>query len=102
MCIIWYTPGCPDGGDWSKAGWWGIAPFQRKVVFNGDLDEINRYYYFHAEADDGAFWAGPIQELVPDTAFDWCLDTANSESRRVGFRELDVGDYDDFTVTLVP
>ncbi len=102
VTIIWYSPDCPDGSQWEKEGWWGMAPGESKVVFGSDLDEINRYYYFHAEADDGAFWAGSVVEPVTDAAFDWCLDTSSTAARDVGFRELDIGGNDDYTVTLIP
>jgi hypothetical protein len=35
----------------------------------------NEYSTFYAEADDGAFWAGPYAVNVPLHAFDdWCWD----------------------------
>jgi hypothetical protein len=21
VCVLWYRPNCPDGGDWNKKGW---------------------------------------------------------------------------------
>ena len=100
VAIMWYTPGCPDGGDWSKAGWYNLAPGQCAKVFNGDLDDVNRYCCYFAEAADGAFWAGDVVTQVPHRAFDWCLNTGSTDSRQVGFRVFDVGDSDDVTVSL--
>jgi len=62
---------------------------------------VNRYWYFFAHAADGGFWASPYAEAVPHTAFDWCEKTANTDSRTIGMRELDVGDSDDYTPTFV-
>ena len=100
--IEWYHPNCPDGGNWEKKGWWKIGPGQSKTVFSDDVEDVNRYWYFFAHAADGAQWAGPYSEIVPHIAFDWCENTANTDSRRVGMRELDVGSNDDYTVTFVP
>lgn len=102
VAILWYTPNCPDGGDWSKAGWYDLSPGQCTTVFNGDLDEVNRYWGYYAEATDGAFWAGDVTTDVPDRAFNWCINTGSSDSRQIGFRVLDVQDNDDYTVNLTP
>jgi uncharacterized membrane protein len=99
--IEWYHPGCPDGGDWEKAGWWQIEPGGSAVVYGGDLKDINPIWYYYAHASDGAYWAGPYEEIVPSTAFDWCSDTANTDSRTIGMRELDIGS-DDYTLTFTP
>jgi uncharacterized membrane protein len=101
VCIMWYSPGCPDGGDWERAGWWNLNPGECQNVFDADLDEINRYYLFYAEATDGAFWAGPYVRSVTDSAFDLCEGDGTSQ-RDVGFRLFDIGDNDDYTMTLVP
>ena len=101
VAIMYYHPNCPDGGDFSKAGWWHLAPFQGPTpVFNGDLHELNRYYCFFAHNEIGKVWAGEYIRAVPHTAFDWCEFTANTDSRNVGFRLLDIGDSDDYTVML--
>jgi uncharacterized membrane protein len=100
--IEWYHPDCPDGGNWEKAGWWEIAPGGTATVYGGDLDDVNRHWYFYAHAANGAQWAGPYDEIVPHIAFDWCSDTANSDSRVVGMRELDVNGDDTYTLTFVP
>ena len=101
VCIMWYSPGCPDGGDWERAGWWNLNSGECQNVFDADLDEINRYYLFYAEAGDGAVWAGQYVRTVTDYVFDLCEDDATS-AREVGFRLFDIGDNDDYTITLVP
>jgi hypothetical protein len=71
ISILWYSPGCPDGGDWELAGWYNLDTGQGMTVFFGDLDDINRYWYFNAEAIDGAYWAGDVVHdvcpLLPST-----------------------------------
>jgi uncharacterized membrane protein len=99
--IEWSHPKCPDGGNWEKAGWWKIGTGRCKIAYGGDLDDVNRYWYFYAHASDGAQWAGPYDEMVPPQAFDWCNSTSSSDSRRVGMRELDIGSHANYTVTLV-
>jgi uncharacterized membrane protein len=100
--ITWYHPNCEDGGDWEKEGWWAIEPNGQATVSVADLDDVNRYWYYFAQAADGAYWAGPYDIVVPNIAFDWCIDTANSDSFTVGMRELDIGGNDTYTLTFVP
>jgi uncharacterized membrane protein len=102
VCIEWYRPGCPDGGDWEKAGWWVMQPGECKTAFGGDVDDVNRYWYYFAFATDGAVWAGEFNETVPDRVFDWCSNTSSTDSRTVGMRQLDVGDSDNYIVNLTP
>ena len=102
VAIMWYSPGCPDGGDWEKAGWWHINPAECQNIWDVDLDEINQYYYFYAESDDGAVWSGSTYVDVPYQRFDWCIGTSSSDSRSVGFQLFDVDSNDDFTMTLLP
>ncbi len=100
VSIIRYTPNCPDGGDWTKEGWWGIEPGQCKIVYGGDLQKVNRYFYYYAETAGGVIWTGPIFTFVPIQPFSWCLATANTSSRSVGFRLLDIEHYNNFTLSL--
>lgn len=100
VTIMFYHPNCPDGGDWEKKGWWGIAPGECNVVFGGDLDDLNQYYCFYAEANDGVVWAGPYVRSVTNRAFDWCENVSSTDARDVGYRLLDIGDNDDYTVNL--
>ena len=97
LCILWWTPGCPDGGDWSKAGWWNLSPGGCATVLVGDL--ANRWYYVHAEAAD-RLWQGNVHTTVPYTAFDWCENTSSTAAHDAGFATIDTGDYSGFTVNL--
>lgn len=107
VAIVRYTPNCYDGndylGDWTKEGWWHLNPGECKIVDGDDLEDVNRYYYYYAEAADGNYWAGPIPvAYIPQEAFNLCIDTGVEPSRELGFRELDIGDYDNYTINLVP
>lgn len=98
--IEFRRPGCPDGGDWEKKGWWVIDPGSSAVVWGGDVSDVNRYWLYYAEAWDGATWAGPYTETLPHQRFDWCKNTSSTDSRTVGMRLLDIGSSDNFTLTL--
>jgi uncharacterized membrane protein len=104
--VEWYHPGCRDGedylGEWEKAGWWKIDPGGSAVVFGGDVSDVNRYWYYFANAADGAVWAGPFGERVPLQAFQWCEKIAGTNSREIGMRELDVQRSGNFTLTFTP
>ena len=102
ISFMWYSPNCPDGGNWTKKGWWHLFPGQCANVFNEDLDDINRYYLFYSHADDGAEWSGPYTRAVPGTRYEWCEWTASTNHRNVGFRLVDIGENEDFTYTLIP
>jgi uncharacterized membrane protein len=68
VSFLWYSPGCSDGGDWTKKGWWRLEPGQTKTVFGKDLQSVNTYYYWYAESNDGAVWSGPFNTCVPQSA----------------------------------
>jgi uncharacterized membrane protein len=109
--IMFYSPETcgGEGGDFEMMGWWALAPGQCALIYANDLADLNQFWYYFAEAADGAFWAGPFGVNVPRTAFgghQWCWGvgkvTPGSELVRIGYRELDIGDNDDFTLTFVP
>jgi uncharacterized membrane protein len=105
VAYMFYSPeDCGgEGHDWQKIGWFAIMPGACSVVYANDLDDVNnRFWYFHAEnLDLTVNWSGPISVHVTDEAFNNCLGIATTAERVVGFREIDVGDNDDFTVNLV-
>lgn len=103
LTIMWYTPNCIDGGDWTKKGWWYMETGQCVNTLDADLDEINSIFCYYAETADGnTVWAGPYVRNVPYESFEWCEFTASTESRDLGYRGLDIGDNDDYTLTLMP
>ncbi|MBU8900329.1 hypothetical protein DRW03_27460 [Corallococcus sp. H22C18031201] len=97
----WYAPGClvEDGSTWEKQGWWSLTPGQCKVVSGAPI--VNRYSYYYAEGG-GMAWAGPYFTCTPYTAFDWCDNTCSTDSRNLGYRQLDTDSYSNYTLTLTP
>jgi len=109
--IMFYSPETcgGEGGDFEMMGWWRIEPGACALVYANDLEDVNQFWYFYAEADDGAHWSGPYRANVSLNAFGgdqacWGVQrvVAGSEYERIGYREIDVGDNDDYTVNLVP
>lgn len=66
------------------------------------MQQLNRYFYYYAEAVNGMKWVGPYTRAVPPQAFTWCEWTANTQSRNVGFRQKDINSYDNYTLNLLP
>jgi len=106
VAIMFYSPeSCGgDGKDFETMGWWSVDRGSCVNVYANDLEDLNRYWYYYAEAADGAVWAGPYRVLVSNRAFDLCYGFVSSADadRYIGMRELDIGDNDDYTLTLVP
>jgi hypothetical protein len=100
--------------DWLVEGWWHLNPGQCAVTYSGAL--TNRYFYVHAEYDDGRIAVGPAVFSIEDPAFSWdeqatlhgsnCLekdtaaDTCDDQPYNRGFRQVDVGSNSNFTYTL--
>jgi uncharacterized membrane protein len=106
--IMFYSPETcgGDGGEFEMMGWWRVNPGSCVLVYANDLEDVNQFWYYYAEADDGAFWAGPFGASVPFKAFgghNWCYGTQSTTTdAHIGYRELDIGDNDDYTLTFVP
>jgi len=107
--IAFYNPDTCGGGDaqpFEMNGWWKIEPNSCALVYANDLE--NRFWYAFAHAADGASWSGPFVATVSRSAFggsNWCWGIGHggtSEFETIGYREIDVGDADDFTLTFVP
>ena len=108
--IMFYSPETcgEEGDDFEMMGWWNLDPGMCALVYANDLADLNRFWYVHANSPDGAFWAGPFNASVPtDRGFSQCfglgVDTAgDSIIQEIGFREIDIGDSDDLTLTFTP
>jgi len=90
VAIMRYNPDkCGEYGNWQTKGWWRLDPGQTKQAFS----TTNRYACFYAEADDGAFWAGPYGPVyVYYEAFDSCVNIGSTAAYgTVGMRLLDLG-----------
>lgn len=93
--IVWvaygyHSPGCDGGVNWSKKGWYEIAPGGTAKVLTGWAGPGK--YFFFAETDNGSFtWSGPFVTALPWRQFDWCWLTASSDSRDLGMGKFEVG-----------
>lgn len=109
--IMFYSPETcgGDGRDFEMMGWWRVEPGACARVYANDLADLNRYWYYYAHSADGAVWAGPYGASVRRSAFGGsqaCYGTQSVGSggeldEQISFRELDVGDHDDYTLTFV-
>lgn len=50
----------------------------------------NSSYFWYAESDGGLVWKGPYVTALPPRAFDWCWNTASTDSRDLGLRIVQV------------
>jgi len=92
--------GCGDecGEPWDVLGWVRLSPGDTQYRAN---PTSNKYYYYYAEADDGAYWAGPYVAEVSNDRFEKCTCLGVIEQNGnpvnpyydVGFRELDTDQY---------
>ena len=93
-----------EGGDWQAIGWYHMSPGGSTIPYANDLEDVdNRYWCYYAENEDQSrVWAGPYTVYTPNNgeAFNHCYKIGNTESRIIGMRLLDVGDYNEFTLTL--
>jgi uncharacterized membrane protein len=106
VSLMWYNPvNCPreQGGTiWNSIGWYEIPPGGQRTVWNGSVRNVNRWWGYYAEAADGLTWTGNIRAGVSNQAFRFCVgDTCGPPPcRQAGFRELDVNNFDNYTLTL--
>jgi len=86
------------GDVWDVLGWIGLDPGETESRANST---DNRWFYYYAEAEDGAVWSGPYVAEVTQAKFEKCtclgVIVQNGESTNpyhdVGFRELDTDTY---------
>jgi hypothetical protein len=86
------------GEPWDVLGWINLDPGETETRNN---PTNNRYFYYYAEALDGAVWNGPFPAEVRDAAFEKCtclgVIVQNGEPtnpyRTVGFRVLDTSQF---------
>ena len=102
--IAFFSADCGgDGQPYEKVGWWPISPGACLEVFSGDLQDVGQFWYYHAEADDGASWDGEFGTDATNAAFDRCWDIGTTnDDRELGYRELDIGGSNDYTLTFIP
>ena len=80
------------GDMWDVLGWINLDPGETE---SRDNPTTNRWFYYHAEASDGAVWAGPFPAEVEQPKFEKCtclgviFNDGTNPWHTVGFRELD-------------
>lgn len=80
------------GDPWDVLGWINLDPGETESRAN---PTSNRWFYYHAEASDGAVWAGPFPGEVEQPKFEKCtclgviVNDGTNPWHSVGFRELD-------------
>jgi Protein of unknown function (DUF1036) len=92
--------GCGDdcGEPWDVLGWVRLPPGDTQSRAN---PTSNEYFYYYAEAADGASWAGPYVAEVTNERFEKCTCLGvivenggpTNPYYDVGFRELDTDQY---------
>jgi uncharacterized membrane protein len=95
----WHNPSCSavDGSVWEKQGWWSLTPGECKIVYGPTIGNSISYYY--AEGS-GITWSGPFGDCTPWAAFDLCDNTCNTNARVLGYRELNTGGFENYTLTF--
>jgi uncharacterized membrane protein len=86
------------GEPWDVLGWISLQPGE---IEYRDNPTNNEYFYYYAEAVDGAYWSGSFPAEVSDDRFEKCTCLGVIEQNgqptnpyfTVGFRELDTNVY---------
>jgi uncharacterized membrane protein len=93
--------GC--SGNYAKIGWYYAAYNTCTTTFSGWVGLYNRYWYYFAEATNGAKWSGPFVTGVTQSAFHKCWYDNTNVTRYVGFREISIDPWiANYTVNLIP
>lgn len=87
VAYAYSSPGCSDGGDWAKKGWWRLAPGATAKVRSGFVGGSKFFFYAHGEGGSPE-WSGPFVTNLPQQAFDWCWNTAGSSGTDRGLQKL--------------
>lgn len=90
---------CSGGDGFNAIGWYQIPAGGSMTVYTGDVS-YNRYWAYYAESHDGYTWNGNITAWVSNSAFQLCHGNVCTPCRQVGFRQLDVGSFTNYTLTL--
>ena len=90
---------CGDecGEPWDVLGWINLDVGETETRPN---PTGNQYFYYYAEAADGAVWGGPYVAEVAQTRFEKCIclgvivqNGDGSPYHDAGFRELDLSQF---------
>lgn len=92
--------GYAQDGDWVSEGWWTVKAGDCRTIIKGDLPK--RYYYWRATTREGAFAEGGFSFCTQSEPFTIEGDS-DCEARgyeTAFFREEDIGEARDHTITL--
>jgi uncharacterized membrane protein len=78
------------GTGWVVKGWIKLSPGETEYRAN---PTNNQWFYYYAEAVDGAFWAGSFVAWVSTSVFTECVLPPSYLDYPVGMRELDTVKY---------
>lgn len=98
---IWIAVGYHENGKWYAKGWWSMEPGACTIPIGGDLN--NRYYYYYAENSSNGKWTGDTYFCTNNKGFtieDGDCNSRGYESK--GFKKLDVGNSNNFTLSFTP
>lgn len=87
VAIMWLTPNCPDGGRWTKKGWWNIPPGESRIPYGGDLTSGNLWWADLIMSNDRV-WPGsdpPTWRFVPLRKFEWCEWVSSTDAFQANF-----------------
>ncbi|WP_449601969.1 DUF1036 domain-containing protein [Paenibacillus sp. Marseille-Q9583] len=99
LAIAHYDPNCSPT-TYVKKGWYRLVPGRSSLIVTGS--SANQRYYYYAYDNSGNMWSGNYYTYIPNTAFDmcWVERCQGTGCNRVGFRELKVGNYQNYTLTF--
>jgi len=107
VAIAYYNPNqCANAGNFIKVGWYNIAPGACRIVFNGNLANVNRNWLYYARTNDRTLqWAGSYCAYVTDKGFRMCWNEPSRDpgfirAYQVCFRLLDIQSRDSYTLRL--
>jgi len=81
-----------------------MPPGGSTIPYENNLKDVhNRFWCYYAEnAQRDRIWAGPYNVYVPadGSPFNHCYKVGNINSRIIGMQLFDVGDNDNYTMSL--
>jgi uncharacterized membrane protein len=97
-----YDPNsCGSFNPWRAIGWYKVERGQTVATYSGNIGSVSPYWYYYATSEDRKTnWTGDYDFMVNLTAgFDIC-DTPGPGVDKLYFRQADVGNAADYTITL--
>jgi uncharacterized membrane protein len=82
-----------------KQGWWNISSGETRMIWNVNLQTVNRFASFYAEefkGGGGATWNGSGNKwyLIRDVGFNQCYEDTTGCNQQPNFADLDFDNAD--------